>query len=423
MKLVFWTLAIIILCNLNGVAYMGFGTERMFTPIIAICCLILIQACLHSVSAKKALGIPGFLIVSALVSYLYMSCFMAFVNASWESYYYEILIGHLFTIIAIIAVAIGGRAVIRQAGPEPVLKAILVLLTLDCIIILASPILPNVYREENMPGSYTHRSFGTFLDPNGAGLIGCATAVLALSFFSLKQHRKLAYLALTMGTSAILGTASRTAILSFICHFFFFFLFNSGVRRFVLKGSIFMILSGIILFSHLLSKTDQYQSHYLPRMAVLLYLHRHNFLQPEMGESDVRIVIWHLALDQIFESPISIIFGLGLGKMYRVENAPIDDIVRGQPFGVHNNYLFFWGESGLIPLVLFLLFFVYFVFFLKISNPVVRNAILGWVLTIAIFCLTQHIIILKRTVAFIIGLSCALVGFGNYAGTKQDRLK
>ena len=420
MKLAFWMLALIILCNLNGAAYMGFGTTRMFTPIIAICCLILIQACLHSVSAKKALGFSGFLIVSALVSYLYIGCFIAFVNASWESYYYGILIGHLFTIIVIIAAAIGGRAVIRQTGPEPVLKAILVLLTLDCIIILASPILSDVYREKNMPGSYTYRSFGTFLDPNGAGLIACATAVLALSFFSLKQHRKFAYLALILGTAAILGTASRAAMLSFVCYFFLFFLFNSGVRRFVLKGSIFMILSGIIVFDLLFLKTAEY----LSRISVILFFHRHNFLKIERryGSSDRRIPIWYLALDQIFESPISTIFGLGLGKMYRVENAPIDDIVRGQPFGVHNNYLLFFGESGLIPLTLFLLFFVY-LFFLKISNPVVRNAIFGWVLTIAVFCLTQHTIILKRTVAFIIGLSCALVGFGNHAGTKQDGVK
>ena len=406
MKLAFWTLAIIILCNLNGAAYMGFGTERMFTPIIAICCLILIQACLHSVSPKKALGIPGFLIVSALVSYLYMSCFIAFVNASWESYYYEILIlGHLFTVIVIIAVAIGGRAVIRQAGPEPVLKAILVLLTLDCIIILASPILKDFYLHP--PPSRRARFFGTFFDPNGAGLIACATVVLALSFFGLKQHRKFAYLALTMGTLAILGTASRAAILSFFCHFFLFFLFNSGVRSFVLKGFVFAILSIIIFREHFIAP----------------YLRLTLFFRFSREESfDKRIITWHLALDQIVESPISPIFGLGLGKMYSVENAPINDMVTDRPFGIHNNYLLFLGEGGLIPLTLFLLFFLY-LFFLKISNPVVRNAVFGWGLTIAIFCLTHHIIFLKRTVAFIIGLSCALVGFGNYAGTKQDRLK
>lgn len=421
MKLAFWVLAIIILCNLNGAAYMGFGTTQTFNPIIAICCLILLQACLHSVSIKKALGFSGFLIVSALVSYLYIGCFIAFVNASWESYYYEILLkGHLFAIIVIIAAAIGGRAVIRQAGPEPVLKAILVLLTLDCILILASPILSDVYIKENIPGAYTHRFFGTFLDPNGgAGLIGCATAVLALSFFSLKQHRKFAYLALTLGTSAILGTASRTAIISFLCYFFFFFLFNSGLRRFVLKGSVFMILSGVILFNLFFSKMTQY----LSRMSVIIYFYRHNFL-PETGSSDMRIPILYLALNQIFESPISTIFGLGLGKMDSVENAPINDQTIDKPFGVHNNYLLLWGDSGLIPFTLFLLFFIsLFFLLLKISNPVVRNAIFGWVLTIAVFCLTHHIMLLKKTVAFIIGLSCALVGFGNYAGTKQDGVK
>ena len=414
-------LAIIILINLNGAVYMGFGTARMFTPIIAICCLILIQACLHSVSIKKALGIPGFLIVAALVSYLFISCFMAFVNASWEKGYSAgIVIGHLFSLVAIIAVAIGGRAVIRQAGPEPVLKAILVLLTLDCILILASPILMlmDFYIYDNIPGVI--RFFGLFLDPNGAGLIGCATIVLALSFFSRKQHRKFAYLALTVGVLATIGTGSRIAVISFLFFMFYFVIFNFGVLRFVLKGTVFIILSGII--SGIISYLT------LPYFYGVERLNR--FIFTLLGKSkDVsikqRVVILPLALEQIFESPI---FGLGVGKMYSVENAPINDIVTdvpfldpGRPFGVHNNYLFFWGEGGIIPVTLFLLFFSYFLLFsLTIPNPVVRNAVFGWVLTIAIFCLAHHVIIEKRTVAFLIGLSCALVGFGNYVGTKQD---
>ena len=404
MKLAFWMLAIIILLSLNGAVYLVFDKQRMFTPIIAICCLILIQACLHSVSLKKALGISGFLIVAALVSYLYISCFMAIVNASWESYSTGILIGHLFSLIAIIAAAIGGRAVIRQAGPEPVLKAILVLLTLDCILILASPILIDFYIYDNIPGAGLYRNMGLFTDPNGAGLIGCATIVLALSFFSLKQHRKFAYLALTVGVLATIETGSRIAAISFICIILYSIFYNFGVLRFFLKGSVFMILSGIILFLF------QFQLVGSKRLIETLV--------SDSPEPQPRWVTFPLALEQIFESPF---FGLGIGKMYFMENAPLDDIVPGRGFGVHNNYLLFWGEGGIIPVTLFLLFFVYFLLFsLTIPNPVVRNTVFGWVLTIAIFCLAHHIIFLKRTVAFLIGLSCALVGFGNYVGTKQD---
>ena len=405
MKLAFWMLAIIILLNLNGVAYMIFGTTRMFTPIIAICCLILIQACLHSVSLKKALGISGFLIVAALVSYLCISCFMAFVNASWEKGYSAgILIGHLFSLLAIIATAIGGRAVIRQAGPEPVLKAILVLLTLDCILILASPILIDFYIYDNIPG--TSRFFGLFLDPNGAGLIGCATIVLALSFFSLKQHRKFAYLALTVGVLATIGTGSRIAVISFIFYILYSIFFNFRVLRFGLKGSVSMILSGILLYLYL----PQSQLYGLARLSLLG--------TSADNSTHLRLAILPLALEQIFESPI---FGLGIGKMYRVENAPPNNIAPDRGFGVHNNYLLFWGEGGIIPVTLFLLFFIYLFFFLlTIPNPVVRNTVFGWILTIALFCLAHHSIFLKRTVAFLIGLSCALAGFGNYVGTKQD---
>ena len=412
MKLAFWMLAIIILFNLNGAVYLGFDKAQMFTPIIAICCLILIQACLHSVSLKKALGISGFLIVAALVSYLYMSCFMAFVNASWEKGYSAgIVIGYLFSLIAIIAVAIGGRAVIRQAGPEPVLKAILVLLILDCILILASPILIDFYIPDNLI-FHEIRLCGLFTDPNGAGLIGCATIVLALSFFSLKQHRKFAYLALTVGVLAIIGTGSRIAIISFIFYILFFLFFNFG-ERFVLKRSVSMILSGIIAYLTLpYLYGDVYGVERLDRF--IFY-----FLGKSWDVSiDQRVVILPLALEQIFESPI---FGLGIGKMYSVENAPMEERLAGRPFGVHNNYLLFWGEGGIIPVTLFLLFFIYFLFSSRtIPNPVVRNTVFGWVLTIALFCLAHHITIEKRIVAFLIGLSCALVGFGNYVGTKQD---
>lgn len=401
MKLAFWMLAIIILLNLNGAVYLVFEKPRMFTPIIAICCLILIQACLHSVSLKKALGISGFLIVAALVSYLYISCFMAFVNASWEKGYSAgILIGHLFSVITIIAVAIGGRVVIRQAGPEPVLKAILVLLTLDGILILASS---RIYDNTNLERTHPDQQFGPFLDPNGAGLIGCATIVLALSFFSLKQHRKFAYLALTVGVLTIIETGSRSAIISFIFFILYSIFYNFGVLRFVLKGSVFMILCCILFLS-------QSQLYGLARLSLSG--------TSEDYSTHIRLEILPLALEQIFESPI---FGLGIGKMYSVENAPPNDIATDRGFGVHNNYLLFWGEGGIIPVTLFLLFFIYLLLFsLTIPNPVVRNTVFGWVLTIAIFCLAHHTIFLKRTVAFLIGLSCALVGFGNYVGTKQD---
>ena len=420
MKLVFWMFAVIILFNLNTAVAMGFDIEQLFTPLIGLLCLILIQACLHSVSLKKALGTSGFLIVATLTSYLSISCIIALITESnWNSESYNLIIGHSYSILTIIAVAVGGRAMVRQAGPESVLKAVLVLLTLDCVIILLSPIL-RAHFYMNTPVTGEHRLFGTFRDPNGAGFIGCLTCVLALSFFSFQQHRKFAYLALTVGIVAIIGTFSRIAFLSFIFYFVLFFVWNVGTRRFVVKWSALMILIGSIAYMTTPLKQFQLHGDQISRLKSIVSILT---VRTETYDAD-RMEVWLLALKQILESPI---LGLGLGKMYQVENAPYAYAHydhRLIKLGVHNNYLLLWGEGGIIPLALFLLFFVYFLLLSrKISNAVVRNAVFGWVLTIATFCTVHHVILLQRTVAFIIGLTCALVGFGNYTRTKQGRLQ
>ena len=400
MKALFWLLAVIVLLNLNNATHLFTGSPSVFKPVLALCSLLLILVGLLKIPLNRALGVPGALIIAALGSYLIIastvSLAMGF-GPGWNAW--EHFEDYASSIILILAAALGGYSIMRIMGSETLLKVVLVFLTMDCIAILATPVLSEYYV---IPGLSPNRFLGNFKNPNDAGLIGCLTAVLAHSFLQVRRHRWFAYLALTLAVGATVGTFSRAAFLILIFILTDFFLFNHRGRASVVKWLSVVIPTGVIFL--MIVDLDHYllEQRWQRLWEIATLLPGYEVSDSSLSTRQELLV---LALDETAKSPL---FGNGLGTIHSLENAPYSS--RGIPQGAHNQYLILVGEAGIIPLVLFLMFLGSLLRLrLMASRSVGREAVVGWAIVIGLGCMASHNILAMRIVDFLIGLSCATV--------------
>lgn len=400
MRALFWLLSAIVLLNLNNATHLFTGSPSVFKPLLALCSLLLILLGLLKVSLNRALGVPGALVIATLGSYLIVASTVSLTTSfgpGWNAW--EHFEDYASSIILILAAALGGYSVMRITGSETLLKIVLVFLTVDCIAILATPVLSEYYV---FPGLSSYRFLGNFKNPNDAGLIGCLTAVLALSFFQVRRHRWFTYLALTLAVGATLGTFSRAAFLILIFILTVFFFFNHRGRAIVVKWLSVAIPTGVIFL--MIVDLDPYllEQRWQRLSEIATLLPGYQVSDSSLSERQELLV---LALGETAKSPF---FGNGLGTIHSLENAPYSS--QGIPQGAHNQYLILTGEAGIIPLVLFLLFLGSLLRLrLKAERSVVRDAVVGWAIVIGLGCMVSHNILAMRIVDFLIGLSCAIV--------------
>ncbi len=400
MRALFWLLAVIVLLNLNNATHLFTGTPSVFKPVLAFCSVLLILIGLLKVPLNRALGVPGALVIATLGSYLIIASTVSLTTnfgPGWNAW--EHFEDYTSSIILILAAALGGYSVMRIIGSESLLKIVLVFLTVDCIAILATPVLSEYYV---IPGLSAYRFLGNFKNPNVAGFIGCLTAVLALSFLQVRRHRWFAYLALTLAVGATVGTFSRAAFLILIFILTDFFFFNHRGRATVVKWLSVAIPTGVIFL--MVVDLDPYflEQRWQRLSEIATLLPGYQVSDSSLSERQELLV---LALGETANSPL---FGNGLGTIHSLENAPYNS--RGKPQGAHNQYLILAGEAGIIPLVLFLLF-LGSLLRLRLMAPrsVVRDAVVGWAIVIGLGCMVSHNILAMRIVDFLIGLSCATV--------------
>ena len=400
MRALFWLLAVVVLLNLNSATHMFTGVPSAFKPVLVLCSLLLILIGLLKVPLNRALGVPGALIIAALGSYLIIASTVSLTTdfgPVWNAW--ERFEDYASSIILILAAALGGYSVMRIIGSEPLLKVVLVFLTVNCIAILTTPVLSEYYV---ISGLSPYRFLGNFKNPNVAGLIGCLTAVLALSFLQVRRHRWFAYLALTLAVGATVGTFSRAALLILIFILMVFFLFNHRGRASVVKWLSLVIPTGVIFLMIVDLDFFVLEQRWQRLSEIATLLPGYEVSDSSLSERQELLV---LAMDETAKSPL---FGNGLGTIHSLDNAPYSS--QGIPQGAHNQYLILIGEAGIFPLVLFLLFLGSLLRLrLMASRSVARDAVVGWAIVIGLGCMASHNILAMRTVDFLIGLSCATV--------------
>lgn len=406
----FWFLASMVLVNIDHLLNLTTGTGKVADLGLAICCLFL---CLVvRIPLRRAVGLPGFLIVGVLISYLFIGLGTAFViDFPWyaKDPLFTLRIG--LAALIVIATALGASVTLRQIGVERLLKGILAVLTVSCILILVTPLLrdhlyapPPHLRDVRWISS--HRFAGFFVDPNAAGTVCCYTVALALSSFVSGTHRTFSVMALVLGTTAGLLTFSRLSVLTLVIIFMFFLCFS--VLSHCRKGTsvamwLIIIILGTAVFAAVRLEALPVKQKQAFRIIALKRL-----FDPSRESFEMRPrVLWPLALSRIAESPL---FGHGILRFHYLKGAPRCRL--GTLCGAHNSYLTLWGEAGVIPLVLFLLFIgsVLWVSF-TLPESVTSILVISWVAIFALACATNDTVLYSPWHAFIVGSSCALIAF------------
>ena len=386
-----------VLLNVNGLTLLLAGARQAFSPAILLCCLVLILAGVRHVPPSRALGAPGLVLLGALVSYLWSGLLVALVTGLEHRVdFWPYLRGHVVSPVMVLAAALGSSVVLRETGDERLLTGILVLLTVTCIVVLMSPMLPTV--SQFVPATSRYRMHGSFLDPNEAGFAGCMTAALATVLLRSRRRRPLAWLALTVAAAAVVASASRTAFISLVLIFAVLLVLNRGGRRYFLG---WFAVVGLVVGGAAALGFEQIAGELDPKNIARIQTVMDAVRQAEITDRlfGGRLYWWREGWDALAGSPV---FGAGLGAFREIHGMPYT--------GVHNQYMLLMGEAGLVPLLLFLLFIG-----LMLSSCARRRhstaaiAALAWMVLIALFCLTFHTVLTNRLVEFLIGVSCALM--------------
>ena len=407
---VFWLLAIATQLNFNHVSNMIVGTGWFVTLGYALCGIFLILAV--RVPFRQALGLPGYLIAAALTSYLLIGAGVTLVtDAEWRLGDYRLPLHAGFALVLIVASGFGARVVLRRIGAEELLARILVVKAIVCILILATPLLvEHLYHA--LPETYRWisrtRFMGTFQGANTAGIVACQTVVLALSLLN-GRYRGLSWWIAILASVAVVVTFSRAAILALILVVVFFtWSAAQGVysrRRHTAAWLVlFVIAAGFVLMAANLERLPL-EPNQLRRLAWI------TTFATSGGDINVRFEVWPLALSHIAESPL---FGHGLSQFHILQYAPPDchdsHATTGKVCGVHNTYMMFWGEAGIVPLALLLLFVGALLRMrLVLPKSIAIDTVTGWTLVFAVECMSTDDVPFFAWNAFIIGLSCALV--------------
>ena len=399
--LAFWTLSVLCLLNPNGLVRMWTGEEQAMSDAMLICCLAALLG-LVRIGPREALGSPGASILFCLVSYAGIGIVIATLNGADLHQHSEwwYLVRYAKSALVILATAVGGTVLLRRVGAERVMRGLLLVMTASCTLILASPWLANVLRFA--PRDAEYRFFGSFADPNEAGLLSCFAVVTALAVIGYGRSRVLAPGALMMALAALVGTFSRTALIASPIVVLASLLASRGVPRKRLAASVALV-SVIAVGTLVYLGVDRFDDRQISRWASLLAL------VDQASANDLalagRATLWSLALEETLEAPL---LGNGLGRLHALDGAWYN--ADGVLLGAHNQYLILAGEAGFLPLALFILFLGVTLQAgfqrKKAAWPLI--AVSGWSIVLIVFSMAFHGMLTYRICNFIIGLSCAI---------------
>ena len=396
--LAFWTLGALCLLNASGIAAMGIGSPRAFSALTVLACLPALAALVRT-GPREALGTPGLLLLSCLVSYTSIGIVVAILNGT-EPAAMRYLQNALFSILIVAGAAVGGRVALRRLGPTRLLMGVTLILAASCTLILASPWLWDILPNPPLEGTY--RLSGTFRDPNNAAVAASFAVVTALALLRYGRFLTLGYGVLLVGVAAVVATLSRTAVIVLPIVMLSALFSARGPQRRRLAGALGIVAVAVAGVAMTVD-VEMFQEPQVVRFLTLADLVPPVAVDDESLAS--RLPLWELGLDQALESPL---VGSGLGRMHHLEGAWFSSA--GVLMGVHNQYLLLLGEAGFLPLILFAAFLVVTLRAgFRNERAGALGAVSGWALVVSLFSLTFHHLHTNWTVNFIIGLSCAIM--------------
>lgn len=189
---------------------------------------------------------------------------------------------------------------------------------------------------------------GAFGNPNGLGLFGMICAIFFIYFFE-KHKRSRLEIAIAFGLAlfSIILSGNKGNLFALMIFAGVFILFNKKTRIW----GIFMILGGILLLPILDFETMN--------AIVQLFGLQEQFRLQSIYTGSGRYVAWEWALQWVVQEPL-IGRGFSFEELLFDKYLPIYLTMTGHQGGVHNSYLVFLLNTGVLGLIFVSVFFVKF---------------------------------------------------------------
>lgn len=407
----FWILLIFMLIDPRGILPPEQHGPASLAILAFQCLLCAIIICLAHIRIGQALGLPGLLMIFAFLSYLVIGFTVSIAVGSLV----RVDIGYFLRnntlfLPALLAAAFGTRAILVRMETDVFLKNVLILMIAGCVVIVITSIfsISEITLLGILQAGFTNfesgnRFIGFHQSPNDTAMIGCATFILALSFLSKSKMRPLAHIGLTVGFLTVLGSLSKTGILTLVATLFFIFVFIGRRRRIAAITWIGLLIVLLLVVGDTFGRRNIFQDLLQQERIGQLFLLFdtgviNNALLTGRGE------LWSAGLRLSLEAPL---YGNGIGRLRNLDGGEL--FPGHQSIGVHNMYLLIFGESGFLPLLIYLAHtFSLVILYWIAPKSVARDVAIGYAIMLACFQFSGHHLFGNWIYGFLCGLICAI---------------
>ncbi|MBL7817962.1 MAG: O-antigen ligase family protein [Saprospiraceae bacterium] len=281
-------------------------------------------------------------------------------------------------------------------------------LLFGAIITILSPFLgfysAGFFRPEFNNTSSLTRPAGFYMNPNSAGYHAVVALLLSVSILLReKGSRILAFVMILLSLLSAFITLSKGAILMSLIVLVSYFglgtvyfnrLYKTNRRSLVIVGSLVIFsLAQFVVF--LMSKFNELGAFEQSRLVQIMDLLGGKVnTETTTNRSDIAAT----GLKWIAEAPF---FGWGFGAFHYIRH--------GGDAGIHNMFLMLIGESGIIPMLLYIVFFIFGIYkSMRIKNMEYRFLSLTFFLFTLFFANGNHNLFDNYEVGFMFGFICAL---------------
>jgi O-antigen ligase len=400
-NIVFWSLAAIIFCNLNGLFSLIGGPSAIMSPLILLFCFSLF---LMGIIKKSYLKFDYYLFVSTLVVFFILATISGLFylgETTFKISYIWVEFRNIITTIIIFTIFYCfTKEISRSDKLIPFIKGIMLLFLFTlCFGVFESVLgLRSLYDVSKDPD----RALGFFGNPNETGLQANLTLVIVVAYFLLnKAKNTIIYLPLiglciygsfsSFSKSAMVTSA---AVLIFIFFFTFKQIFQLNFRsKFIYITGFFVLVTAFVIVPQVDAYYKDLSLSQQKRLDATIDLVIKGEFSTRTTSS--RNKVFADAIEIIKRKPI---LGNGLYTFSRGGS-----FSSSQSHGVHNLYLKLIGEGGVFALIIFLLFLGYF----SLNAITLRSLELQYLCTgtIVTFCLyafgTHGALYSKYAIAFL----------------------
>jgi O-antigen ligase len=385
--------------DLNTVAYNIWGVTQAFSYVILSVCIVLLLK--NRLTVYRDLGPSGRFYVLFVATFLLIATPIG-LNVDPDGIigrlqYVRLL---LASVLIVFAAAVAVRSIALAYGIKFTLRVLFALAFLVPVTIWISSYFPEFYRVQIGESRNLSRATGSFNNPNEAGVAVCTFASLIFGFMMSDRSKMLTPIlttgALALSAYAILLTASRGAFVIFLVVVMAQIVVSPGFKKFILMfvGGVVVALMVYAVYS-MAMLDDTAATGQIERMENLGRVLTGEISDETTGGR------FELAMNGIREWAKSPLIGNGLGTQRRVGAANI---------GPHNTYILIAGESGLIPLVLFVgLLGVMFWQAWRCHVPAIRTFVMSYTIVLAMAALASHGVLHFRDHALIMGTCFGLL--------------